>query len=437
MRSRRLRRYAAMAVLALTLVGCGASGGSGGPTGSVGESNRASAPGVTADTVTIGSHQPLTGVAAPGYSKIAPASEAFFRYLNDNGGVQGRKIVFRYEDDAYNPTQTAAVVRKLVFQDQVFAIFNGLGTPTHNAVVDFLNTARVPDVFVASGCPCWNAPDRHPYTFGLQTDYLTEGKILGHHVRRELAGKKVGYLAQNDDFGAGGVRGLDTQIDPASVVSRQTYQSGNTNIGPQIAALKAAGADVVVAFTTPSYTALAKLAALQIGYDPQFVVSNVGSDLPTLTTLVANFSRGARPSAILDGLVSDSMWPALGDDQNGWNRLFRRVNETYNGNAVYDQNVLYGMASAYVFAKALQAAGRNPTRDGLVQAVETANLAGPGTVPLRFSRTDHSGYAGARMTRVRGGAATGFGPAYATDPGSGPIEEYHTPQPEPPARGLG
>ena len=110
------------------------------------------APGITPTTITIGSHQPLTGPAAPGYSEIAPASAAYFAYVNANGGVYGRKIVYKYLDDAYNPTTTASVVHQLVLQDGVYAIFNGLGTPTHLAAVSFLNSEKVPDVFVASGC---------------------------------------------------------------------------------------------------------------------------------------------------------------------------------------------------------------------------------------------------------------------------------------------
>ena len=112
----------------------------------------ASAPGITATQITIGSHQPLTGPAAPGYSEIAPASAAYFAYVNANGGVYGRKIVYKYLNDAYNPTTTASVVRQLVLQDNVYAMFDGLGTPTHLAAVSFLNAQKVPDVFVASGC---------------------------------------------------------------------------------------------------------------------------------------------------------------------------------------------------------------------------------------------------------------------------------------------
>src|SRR5258708_6294850 len=174
-RSRGLRvpaiAVATAAALAAAACSSGTISSSGNATGSAAASGgalSASAPGITSSTITVGSHQPLTGPAAPGYSEIAPASAAYFAYVNAHGGVDGRKIVYKYLDDAYNPTQTSTVVRELVLQDNVYAIFNGLGTPTHLAVESFLNSQKIPDVFVASGCDCWNQPTADPQTFGWQ-----------------------------------------------------------------------------------------------------------------------------------------------------------------------------------------------------------------------------------------------------------------------------
>ena len=211
----------------------------------------ASAPGITATQITIGSHQPLTGPAAPGYSEIAPASAAYFAYVNAHGGVYGRKIVYKYLDDGYNPTTTASVVRQLVLQDNVYAMFNGLGTPTHLAAISFLNAQKVPDVFVASGCTCWNEPTKYPETFGWQVDYVREGKILGQYVKQHFAGKKVGFFYQNDEFGLDGVKGLSDVLPASMVVSKQSYVPTNVNIAPQVAALRASGAQVVVVVLDP------------------------------------------------------------------------------------------------------------------------------------------------------------------------------------------
>src|SRR4029077_18613232 len=155
-------------------------------------------------------------------------------------------IKYLYEDDGYNPQNTSTVVRKLVLENKVFAIFNGLGTPTHLAVVDYLTSSKVPDLFVASGCDCWNQVSKYPETFGWQPDYIIEGKITGKYVNDNYSGMKVGYLYQDDDSGRGAVTGLDTQIPSASVVDKQKYVPTTINLAPQIAHLQASGAQVVV-----------------------------------------------------------------------------------------------------------------------------------------------------------------------------------------------
>ncbi len=143
-------------------------------------------PGVTDTEITLGTHMPLTGPAAAGYSKISPATKAYFDYVNANGGVHGRKIKYLIEDDGYNPANTQTLVRKLVLEDKVFAILNGLGTPTHTGVLDFLKTQKVPDLFVASGSRSWNQPEKYPTTFGFQPDYTVEGKIMADYVKKNL-----------------------------------------------------------------------------------------------------------------------------------------------------------------------------------------------------------------------------------------------------------
>src|SRR5262245_51110768 len=159
-------------------------------TAACGSDTSASVPGVTSSEIVIGTHQPLTGPAAAGYSKISAASKAFFDYVNANGGVNGRKITYKIMDDGYNPTNTVQVVRQLVLQDKVFAIFNGLGTPTHTQVLDFLNTNKVPDLFVASGSLSWNQPTKYKYTFGYNPNYTIEGKIIANYVKANFPGKK-------------------------------------------------------------------------------------------------------------------------------------------------------------------------------------------------------------------------------------------------------
>ena len=399
----------------------------------------ANTPGVTATSITIGSHQPLTGPAAPSYSEIAPGAKAMFSYINDNGGIYGRKINYIYKDDGYDPTKTVTVVKSLVLQDKVFAIFNGLGTPTHSQVTDYLNSEKVPDLFVASGAQLWDQPKKHPYTFGWQTDYIIEGKILGQYIKQKYAGKKIGYMLQNDDFGSDGAKGLDMYIK-SSVVDRETYTPGKVDISAQITNLKAKGAQVVVCFCIPAYTALTILTGAKLGFGPQLVVSNVGSDPTTLAGLLEAFAKqgGAtvKGSELINGIVTDAYATPVSETSNSWIQLFKKVHDKYIPKLPLDGNVFYGMAAAYTFAEALVKAGKNLTRSGIVKAVAGGLPAGPGLVPFRFSADSHAGYSGTQIGTIHNGGIVVTGTPEVTDDGSGPITPYTTAQSPAPANGI-
>jgi branched-chain amino acid transport system substrate-binding protein len=443
-RSQRLRWQATalMAAGALAVTACSSSSTS--TTTSTSSSNAAltaSAPGITATTITIGSHQPLTGPAAPGYSEIAPASNAYFQYVNANGGIYGRKIKYTYLDDGYNPTTTSSVVHQLVLQSGVYAIFNGLGTPTHLAVVSYLNSEKVPDVFVASGCTCWNNPSQYPQTFGWQVDYVREGKILGQYVAQHFKGMKVGYFYQNDEFGQDGVKGLDYEIPSSMVVSRQSYVPTNVNIAPQVAALKASGAQVVVSFAIPAFLALLKLYTLKLGYNPALVASNTGTDPTTLGGLVSAFAKQAgatlNGSTLINGIITDYYAPSLGETSNSWIVLWKKVHDQYDAKAPFDGNVQYGMQVAYTFVQAMFNAGRNPTRQDLVNAIQAGLPQGPILAPYAYSATDHAGMTGAYIGKIENGVFVQEGPVLVTDTSAtGAITTFSGTEQQAPASGV-
>jgi ABC-type branched-subunit amino acid transport system substrate-binding protein len=414
---------------AMVLASCGSSSSGG-----------SSAPGVTATSITFGTHQPLTGPAAPGYSEIAPASQAFFDYVNAHGGVFGRKIHLSIKDDAYNPTNTVNVVHQLVLQNNVFGIFEGLGTPTHTKVVGFLNASKVPDMFVASGCPCWDQGSSQPYTFGWQPNYTIEGKILGQYLKQHFAGQKIGVLYQDDDFGQGGLAGIKDEIPAADIVAKQPYQSGVTTLAPQITAIKASGAKVMVDFTVPIYTAIAQLTSFTLGYKPQLVVSNVGIDPTTVGGLLKVVSKGkASGTGLIEGAITDGYLPSNTDATNPWIKLFMKVHDQYDKSAPFDGNVEYGMANAYTLVQALKAAGKNLTRQALISAVNSggSKWTGPGLVPFRYTSTQHGGYAGAEVGKIQGGKIVLSGGPLTTDPTpSGAITPFTTSQAAPPASGI-
>ncbi|MCL3817116.1 ABC transporter substrate-binding protein [Aeromicrobium wangtongii] len=421
--SRHLRRPL-VAVASLSLIGTLAACGGGS------DSAASSTPGVTDDSILVGTHMPLTGPAAAGYSTISPATKAYFDYVNDKGGVHGRKITYKVKDDGYNPANTQSVVRELVLKDKVFAVVNGLGTPTHTGVLDFLKTNKVPDLFVASGSRSWNQPEKYPTTFGFQADYTTEAKVQATYIKENLADKTVCFLGQDDDFGEDALKGLTQILGEDGVKERQSYVTSNTNVGPQIGKLKAAGCEVVSLATVPGFTALAVGTAARLQFKPQWISTSVGADYST----VAGALGEAAP--LLEGFLSTNYLPSQFDDDNEWITLFKKINEDYNKGAPFTGNTVYGMTVGYLFVQALQQNGKELTRQSLIDTIEEGGLDGPGLMGLRFSKDDHSGYGGAQMAKITGTTQDYFGPVYATDDGETPVKEYTEGATTPPKDGI-
>jgi ABC-type branched-subunit amino acid transport system substrate-binding protein len=418
-----------------------------------------STPGVTSSSITIGATVPLTGPAAPGYDEIAPAMNAVFGYVNAHGGVYGRKISYTYLDDGYNPANTATLTRKLVLQNNIFADVGPLGTPTQSAVQGFLNAQKVPQLFIESGCNCWSNP-KYPYSLGWQPPYTVDGKILGAYIKANFAGKKIGYLYQADEFGQDVVKGLDMQIPSSSVVSRQSYDAA-TLAGPlsnQMAALKAAGAQVVVLATIPAATALAMLPAALIGYFPQYVVDSVGADPPTVGPLLSSFAQkgGGTPAQVaaagglLNGVITTAYFAPESDTTNPWVQAEKNILQKYApslyAKSGLDGNTQYGVALAYTFVQALQKAGKNLTRQGLLNAINKSGktFVTPGFVPLSYSSSVHYGFLGEEVLKLESSAppavtptgswigGVAVSPVVVTSPGKGPIHKYTGPTSVPP-----
>lgn len=417
-----IRTAVPLLAASLVLAACGAGGRDDDGDGD----SSAPQPGVTDDTVTVGAHFPLTGVAAPGYSEIPTGAQAYLDFVNAAGGVHGRQIEYVVKDDAYNPTNTSKVTNELVLQDEIFAMVGGLGTPTHSAVVDFLNDEGVPDLFVSSGSLQWGDDvEERPFTFGWQPDYEVEGKIIGQYVAENLPDAKIGLFLQDDDFGEDAEKGVRQYVDE-QIVDVQRYTSGNTDVGPQIAGLQAAGADLVLAFDTPSYTALSQLTALKLGYEPQWFYSNVGADPTLVGGLLAEFSEGAvEPGAnALDGVLTTEYIPGVDAPDDPWVQLWQQVWDEHGGEGELTNYRIYGMSHAYAFVQALQAAGEDLTREGLVEALEDlGDQPGPQLAPFRYSADSHLGIAGLRVVELQGGVGDPQTPVLVSDIGDAEITE--------------
>jgi hypothetical protein len=189
-------------------------------------------------------------------------------------------------------------------------------------------------------------------------------------------------------------------------------------------------------FTIPAYTALVELAGLKLDYHPQLVVSNVGSDPTTLKGLLKAFSKGKAPSALIDGIQSDAYLPPTTSASNDWVTLFTKVHDQYISKLPLDGNVEYGLAMAYTFVEALQRAGANPTRQGIVQTIEGGKLTGPGLVPFRYSKDSHAGYTGVAISQIKNGEMALTGKPMTTDDGGGAITEYGSSPTAAPANGI-
>ncbi|WP_315095324.1 ABC transporter substrate-binding protein [uncultured Cellulomonas sp.] len=376
-------------------------------------------PGVTDDTITIGTHTPLTGPAAAGYSSISAATQAYFQYVNDNGGIHGRSIEYVVKDDAYNPATTQTVVRELVQEDEVFAVLNGLGTPTHASVVDYLNENEVPDLFVASGSPQWDQPEKYPWTFAYNADYVVEAKVLATYAQETWPGTTYCVLGQDDDFGSDFTEGLLTVLGADGLASTQTYSVSVQDVVAQIGAMQAAGCEVNFLATVNGFTALALGTAAKMKYQAQWVSSSSGGDYPTLGGYLG---EDVAP-LLLQGFVSSNYLPFSPDDE--WVTLFQEINDEYNDGAPFSGNTVFGMSVGYLFAQALAQAGDDPTRAGVLEALETGSLTGNGIVPLSFSADSHAAFQGVGVTVVDQGVQDYVADhVYTTDAADGEVVPF-------------
>src|SRR5580658_1156182 len=217
------------------------------------------APGVTDTEIKIGNTMPYSGPASA-YGVIGKTEDAYFKMINEQGGVNGRKINFISYDDGYSPPKTVEQVRKLIESDEVFLVFNALGTPTQSAVQKYQNTKKVPQLFLATGASKWNDPKDFPWTMGFQPSYRVEARIFAKYILKNKPDAKVAVFYQNDDFGKDYVAGLkDVFGDQTSklIIAEESYETSEPSIDSHIVKLKNTGVDVLVNISTPKFAAQA------------------------------------------------------------------------------------------------------------------------------------------------------------------------------------
>ena len=354
-------------------------------------------PGVTATSITIGGTFPLTGIASS-YKTIPLAEKAYFDYVNDNGGVNGRKINFLIRDDAYDSTKTVPLAQQLVEQDKVFAVFGSLGTVPTLSTWGYLNRNKVPQVEVATGDSFWGFcafrscdGGKKPWTIGYQPDYPGEAKQYGRYIVQNFPNAKIGVLYQNDAFGKNyyaGLRiGLGAKKD--NIVSAQSYDASQTTPSQQVIALKAAGANLLVIFALPTQTIGSLVTATKIGWKPDAtIISNVSANPRYLKFAASN-------GANVDGVISTNYVnyiTTVNANTAGAKLATSIISKYASALDLNDSNVAYGLGAAWMFTYALQHAGKNPTRASLMNALRNLNVADPFLFPgikLQTSKTDN------------------------------------------------
>ena len=351
-------------------------------------------PGVSSGEIVIGGTVPLSGIAAS-YASVGRGAEAYFKHVNARGGVNRRKITYKYVDDQYNPAQTVQAVRQLVQQDRVFAIFNSLGTEHNLSVRSYLNATKVPQLFVGSGATTFGRDHkRYPYTIGFLPSYIGEGKVYARHILKTKPNAKIAVLVQNDDYGKDLLAGFKTGLGAKrrNLVAEQSYDPLSTDVSSQIARLRSSRATVLLLITTPPFAIRGLVAANRLGWRPQVYVNQVGS----ATNIMRIISATANPRIIEGAItlisVKDPLMPRFRNDAGM--KLYKSIMRQYLPRGdVNDGFHVYSMAVAYTFVEALKKAGRNPTRASVVRAVANLNLRKnpfllPG-VTVKTSATDH------------------------------------------------
>jgi branched-chain amino acid transport system substrate-binding protein len=394
--------------------------------------------GVSATEIKLGMTLPMTGTASLGYNKIPGAAKAYFDYLNANGGINGRKVTLVVKDDRYVPTEAVAKTNELILKDKVMALLAPLGTANVKAVASSVNPGRrgIPVLFVNTGFSGFADKKKYPTTYTVLPSYIMEAKIMGQYIKDNFAGKKIGLLYQDDDFGTDALAGFKTA--GVNFAVRVPYASGSqsaTAAAGWITKFKAAEADVVILFGVSSATSAMLGTAAQLRYAPQWMLGSVGGDATTIR------ATGV-PPAVLNGAIGFSPVPATTDMKDEYVKFFSDIYAKAVPGSPFDLNVLLGMNTAFMTAQALKAAGSNPTRKSLINAINTrgATFANSALVPAGYSRTSQVGLTGYWVGKY---SATGdLAPlggsyvAYTTDSGSGAVVKSTYVRPAMPAKGL-
>ena len=375
--------------------------------------------GATDTEIKIGNIMPYSGPASA-YGVIGKTEAAFFKMINEKGGINGRKINFISYDDAYSPPKTVEQARKLVESDEVLLIFNSLGTPPNTAIQKYMNAKKVPQLFIATGATKWNDPKHFPWTMGWQPSYQSETQIYAKYILKNMPNAKIAVLYQNDDYGKDYLKGLLDGLGAKAktmIVAQDSYELSEPTIDSHIVSLKASGADVFVNISTPKFAAQAIKKIAEIGWKPTHFLNNVSASVGSVIKPAGFKNAQDIISAAYLMDPSDPQWK----DNPGMKSFNDFLSKYFPEGDRLDQGVIVGYNVAQTLAHVLKMCGDNLTRANVMKQAaslkdyETTNLL-PG-IKINTSATDFAPISQLQLMKFKGERWDLFGDVISADVG--------------------
>ncbi len=327
-------------------------------------------PGVTDKEIKIGNIMPYSGPASS-YGTIGRGISAYFKKLNEEGGINGRKINIISYDDGYSPPRAVEQARRLVEQDRVLFIFQPLGTPSNSAIWKYMNDKQVPQLFVASGATKWGDPTGHPWTMGWQPTYQTEAHIYAEYLLKNRPAAKIAVLYQNDDFGKDYLKGLRDGLGTAAakmIIAEQSYEVSDPTVDSQMVNLKKSGADVFLNISTPKFALQAIKKAADLGWKPFQILTNVATSLATVMTPAGTDASKGIISAFYLKDYDDPQWK----DDPATREWLAWMKKYYPDGNLHEQFNIYAYCVSQTLVQVLKQAGNNLSRANVMK--QAANL---------------------------------------------------------------
>jgi len=359
--------------------------------------------GATDTEIKIGHIVPYSGPASA-YGIIGKTEEAYFKMINENGGINGRKIKFISYDDAYSPPKAVEQVRKLVESDEVLLVFNALGTPSNTAIQKYLNSKKVPQLFVATGATKWNDPRHFPWTIGWQPSYQSEARIYAKYLMKEKPDAKIAVLYQNDDFGKDYLKGLKDGFGAkvSAIIAEESYEISEPTIDNHIVKLKASGADVLISITTPKFAAQTIKKMAEIDWKALQIVANVSTSVGAVMK-PAGFENG---QGVLSAHYAKDAGDAQWKDDPGMKKFLAFLDKHYPDADRTNSQVIYGYGAAQTLTKVLEMCGDDLTRANIMKQAANLKDFTPDTllpgIKINTSASDFAPIEQLRMMRFKG-----------------------------------